>query len=101
MDPDKNLEYKKEKISGAAQLSLGFLKPVLINENFKENYNMTNENSFLFQKKNFYNVMKNAILLNNEDYKIKQRNLVKLRNAIYNISLLNVKKALKSLLIKD
>lgn len=100
LDPDKDHEFKKKKLSGSAQLSYGFLKPALINDYFKDNYNMTNENSFLFKKNNFYNAMKNAILLNNEDYKKMQRNLLQLSNAIYNISLLNVIKALKSLLFK-
>ena len=52
LDPDRDYEFRKEKISGAAQLSYGFLKPVLMNDYFKDIYNMTNENSFLFKKEN-------------------------------------------------
>ena len=98
LDPDIDKAFKKEGLSGSAQLSYGFYKPALINGYFKDNYNMTEENSFIFDKKNFYNIMKEAILLNNKRYKNMQRNLIKLSNKIYNISLLNVKKTINSLL---
>ena len=97
LDPDRDKPFKYERMSGAAQLSYGFYKPALINEYFKDTYNMTKENSFIFTKNNFYNIMKEAILLNNKDYKIMQRNLIKLSKEIYNISFLNVKKTIESL----
>ena len=98
LDPDRDKEFKYESLSGAAQLSYGFYKPALINSYFKDNYNMSEENSFIFDKNNFYNIMKEAILLNNKKYKDMQRNLIKLSNRIYNISLLNVKKTLDNIL---
>ena len=61
---------------------------------------MTKENSFIFEKGNFYNVMKNAILLNNDDYKMMQRKLINLTKMIYYYSISNVKKTLNSLFIK-
>ena len=100
LDPDRDKHFKNEMMSGAAQLSYGFYKPALINDYFKDNYNMTKENSFIFTKNNFYSIMKQAILLNNKDYKSIQRNLINLSNEIYNISFLNVKKTLESLLQK-
>ena len=97
LDPDINKVYKDKKSTGAVQLSYGFKKPPLINNYFKDAYNMSKENSFLFEKENFYNVMKNAILLNNMNYKIMQKNLIQLTKKVYDYSLLNVKKTLNNL----
>ena len=100
LDPDKDHEFKSERNSGTAQLAYGFLKPVLINKYFKDNYNMTSENSFLFDKSSFYETMKEAILLNNKEYKKKQKKLLELQKNIYKISILNVQKTLNSLIKK-
>ena len=100
LDPDKDHEFKSERNSGTAQLAYGFLKPVLINKYFKDNYNMTSENSFLFDKSSFYDTMKKAILLNNKEYKKKQKKLLELKKNIYKISILNVQKTLNSLIKK-
>ena len=99
LDPDIDKCYYDQKATGAAQLSYSFLKPVLINNKFKDIYNRTNENSFIFDKLNFYDVMKDAIKLNNRDYKKKQKNLIDLRERVHKISLLNIYKSLKQLLI--
>ena len=100
LDPDTDKSFINKKVTGAIQLSYGFYKPVLINKYFKDAYNMTKENSFIFEKGNFYNVMKNAILLNNDDYKMMQRKLINLTKMIYYYSISNVKKTLNSLFIK-
>ena len=99
LDPDNKRDkiFKYNKVTGSAQLSYGFLKPVIINYYFSNAYNMTKENCFLFDKTNFYEVMKKAIVLNNQDYKIMQKNLINLSNRLYHDSLLNVKKTLLSL----
>ncbi len=76
---------------------LGFLKPALINEAFKEVYHLNNENSLLYNNTNFYDVMKKAILLSNKKYKIIQRNLIATAKNIYNLSINNVKKTIKSI----
>ena len=100
LDPDRDQTFKTQRVSGAVQLSYGFLKPVLINNYFKETYNMTEDNSFVFDKKNFYNVMRQAILLSNENYNLKRLNLMKLAKDIYDISKFNVQITLNSLLIE-
>ena len=51
------------------QLSLGFYKLALIHKSFAEFYNMTSENSFLFDNSNYYEIMRRAILLNDQEYK--------------------------------
>ena len=99
LDPDRDQVFKNKKATGAIQLSYGFLKPVLINNYFKDAYNMTKENSFVYEKANFYNIMKEAILLNNNDYKKMQNNLIKLTKRVQEISISNILVSLDSLFI--
>jgi hypothetical protein len=66
----KNNElFRRNRLTGSSQLSFGFYKPALIHKSFAEFYNMTSENSFLFDNSNFYEIMRKAILLNNQEYK--------------------------------
>ena len=101
LDPNNKFDkiFKNKKVTGAAQLSLGFLKPSLINNHFNGNYGMSKENSFIFDDKNFYEVMKEAILLNNENYKKMQMNLIELANKVKQKSIINIKETLNSLSI--
>ena len=102
LDPDdkKNRIFKNKKVTGSAQLSLGFLKPAIINKYFQDKYDMNEENSFPFDKKNIYNTLKEAILFNNENYKKMQLNLINLANKAKEKSMINIKKTLNSLSIK-
>ena len=92
-----NDQYRSTRITGASQLSYGFLKPALIHKDFAEFYNMNNKNSFLFDNSNFYQIMRKAILLNEHKYKRKQKNLYELSNSLYSISLQNVIKTLNGI----
>ena len=97
----KNNElFRKNRLTGSLQLSYGFYKPALIHKSFAEFYNMTSENSFLFDNSNFYEIMRKAILLNNQGYKEKQKNLIKLSDSLYKLSLGNVKKTLNSIFMQ-
>ena len=102
LDPDdkKNRIFKNKKVTGSAQLSLGFLKPAIINKYFQDKYDMNEENCFPFDKKNIYNTLKEAILFNNENYKKIQLNLINLANKAKEKSIINIKKTLNSLSIK-
>ena len=97
LDPERieDIDFSKIRVTGSAQLSYGFLKPVLINERFGSFYNFNSKNSFIFEKSNFSNVMKKAIKLENEKYKRMQENLLLLSKEIYSKSLYNVKNSLK------
>ena len=99
LDPEnkEDEEFKNIRVTGSAQLSYGFLKPVLINKNFANIYKFNSNNSFLYENQNFVKVMKDAINLKNKDYKIMQDNLYLLSNYIYNYSLHNVKNCLENL----
>jgi len=90
--------FRRNRLTGASQLSLGFYKLALIHKSFAEFYNMTSENSFLFDNFNFYEIMREAVLLNDKEYKKKQENLIKLSDSLYKISLDNIRKTLNSIL---
>ena len=85
--------YNIGKTTGSAQLSYGFLKPCLINNDFTKTYGMNKENSIIFNnlKDSLYFAMRNAIMMTNEEYKKKQYNLKKTADKIYKISKNNVK----------
>ena len=97
----KNNElFRGNRLTGSSQLSFGFYKLALIHKSFAGFYNMTSENSFLFDDSNFYEIMREAILLNDQKYKEKQKNLIKLSDILYKLSLANIKKTLNSILLK-
>ena len=99
LDPEnkEDEEFKNIRVKGSAQLSYGFVKPVLINKNFANIYKFNSNNSFLYENENFFNVMKDAINQQNKEYRIMQDNLYLLSTYIYNNSLHNVKNCLKNL----
>ena len=92
--------FRRNRLTGSSQLSFGFYKLALIHKSFAEFYNMTSENSFLFDNSNFYEIMRKAILLNDKEYKEKQKNLIKLSDILYKFSLDNIKKTLNSILLE-
>ena len=94
-----NDNFRRNRLTGSSQLSFGFYKPALIHKNFAKFYNMSSENSFLFDNSNFYEIMRQTILLNDQEYKKKQKNLIKLSNSLYKISLGNIIKTLDSILL--
>ena len=98
LDPENKEDevFKNTRVTGSAQLSYGFLKPVLINKYFANIYKFNSNNSFLYENDNFVKVMKDAINQQNKDYVIMQDNLYLLSTYIYNNSLYNVKKCLKN-----
>jgi len=93
--------FRKTRLTGSSQLSFGFYKLALIHKSFAKFYNMSSENSFLFDNSNFYEIMRKALLLNAQEYKEKQKNLIKLSNILYKLSLGNIKKTLNSILLKN
>lgn len=86
--------------SGSRQLSLGFLKPMCINEKFAPQFNLTNSNSIIYEERNLYSAVKSAINMNNEEYKIMQLNLKTLADSIYKASLNNLESSVQNI-IKD
>ena len=95
LDPnnESDLKYRTIQASGSIQLAYGFLKPVIINENFAQIYNLNSENSLIYNDNNIYNSMREAIILDNKKYTILQNNLNKCAKEVYRTSLNNIKKA--------
>ena len=61
--------FRRNRLTGSSQLSFGFYKLALIHKSFAGFYNMSSENSFLFDNSNFYEIMSEAILLDAQKYK--------------------------------
>lgn len=97
--PDNKYDekYKTKKVTGSYQLSLGFNKPCLINNEFADYYDLNSQNSLIYNNKNLYIAMKKAILMNNSEYKKIQHNLQIKKKELYNISVNNVKRAIENL----
>ena len=97
LDPKNNndIPYKTTKVTGNIQLMYGFLKPIIINKEFAQFYDLNINNSLIYyNNSDFYNIMKKAILLDNKSYKNLQRNLKVIEKALYEKSFNNLKKAL-------
>ena len=99
LSPDNKYDekYKTKKVTGSYQLSLGFNKPCLINNEFADYYDLNSQNSLIYNNKNLYIAMKKAILMNNSEYKKIQHNLQIKKKELYNISVNNVKRAIENL----
>ena len=94
LDPKNKYDnlFKTSRVTGSYQLSLGFLKPSLINEAFAEFYYFNNQNSLIYKELDLYSAMKRAILLNKYEYKKMQNALQMQRNEIHKIAIKNIKK---------
>ena len=99
LSPDNKYDeiYKTKKVTGSYQLSLGFNKPCLINNEFADYYDFNSQNSLIYNDINLYSAMKKAILMHNTEYKKIQHNLQIKKTELYNISINNVKRAIENL----
>ena len=97
LDPENENDnaFKKLRMTGSAQLAYGFLKPMIINKEFAENYRASNKIGFIYEKSTFTDIMRQATQLNEREYKIKQNNLKAIAKEIYNVSFENLKAAMR------
>ena len=93
-NPDHN-RYKTGTTTGSFQLSLGFNKPMIINDIFAKHYALNNDNAIVYSENKLYDAMNTAIELPNQKYKNIRSNLANLESKIYNESLNNLAKATK------
>lgn len=84
-------KYLNGVASGAIQLSLGFKKPMIINDKFGEHYEFSRENAIFYEENDLKSAMLQAINLDQDDYLKIQNNLSNLSNKIYNQSLNDLK----------
>ncbi len=96
LDPNNEYDniFKTAMVTGTAQLSYGFSKPVIVNKEFSEFYKFSNENSLIYEDGKLEATLEKAIKSNKNQYLEMQNNLKILANSIYEESLKNVQKAL-------
>ena len=96
LDPNlkQDLIFSNIRATGSAQLSYGFLKPVLINDFFSKFYNFDDSNSIIYDDYNFTEAMRRAINIKNNNYEKIKQNLSLLANKIYVESLFNLENCL-------
>ena len=92
----KHNRYLKGQSSGNIQLSLGFKKPLIINEVFGKNYEFSNDNAIFYSENNLKDGMLKAINISFEDYKKMQNSIDDLSKKIYNQSLNDLKNVIKN-----
>ncbi len=89
--------YLKGQSSGNIQLSLGFKKPLIINEVFGRNYEFSDNNAIMYNENNLKNGILEAINISLEDYEKMQNSIDILANKIYNQSLNDLKNVINNL----
>ena len=93
LDP-KSKEHKRymtTRVTGNAQLSYGFDKPVIINEEFADFYHFNSGNSIIEKGGDLATAMEEAINCSPEEYSKLQDNLKITANEIFKKSLENLK----------
>lgn len=93
---ENHKHYLTGTTSGSKQQSLGFLKPLLINEKFAKEYGFNNKNSIVYRENNLLGSMKNAIKMSQDRYTQMQVFLENLATETYNESLNNLRKVVKN-----
>jgi len=92
-NPD-HTRYKTGTTTGSFQLSLGFNKPMVIEQSFASHYNLDEKNAVIYSGHDLYNAMLNAIKIGSAEYNKMCKNLAILEGDIYQESLENLKKAM-------
>ena len=77
------------------QLSYGFYKIPIIEEQFAKIYKFNNQTKIIFKKHDLISGMERAAKFTKEEYKQMSKNVKILRENIYNISINNLKQYLQ------
>lgn len=96
LDP-KNKEqrgYLTSMTSGSQLLSLGFLRPALMNDAFAKGYGLNSRNAVPYKGEALFEAMQRACRMSAEDYSTMQKMLSELSAAKKKSGLLNLKKML-------
>lgn len=65
---EEHRKYLDSWFTGAAQLSWGFYRPLIMQKEFANSYFLTNDNAVLFEKHSLAGAMERAILMEPNDY---------------------------------
>lgn len=91
-----NTDYGSIKTSGQNQLSLGFLKPLIIQKDFAQKFGFTKKCALFYDdKSDFLNVISDAVNMHNDQYIELQKNLLNYKKELYNVSLKNLSNFIK------
>ncbi|MCA4777328.1 glycosyltransferase family protein [Empedobacter stercoris] len=100
LNPEINnqLRFKDGSVTGSWQTIMGFLKPALINQDFKEYYRFNEKNALIYESNSqLFKVMNEAINMNIEEYKSIQESIRELAGSVYDESLNNLNLSVKYL----
>ncbi|AIT09026.1 hypothetical protein LO80_02900 [Candidatus Francisella endociliophora] len=93
----EHIKYITCKTSGTFQLVYGFLKPIIIKENFAPINGFTENNAILYKKDNDYaKAIIKAINMSSNEYLEVRNSLEKYSSELYNCSLTNLKLNIKN-----
>ncbi len=89
--------YKDKCVTGSTALMYGALKPALLEEDFAESYDLSDENAVLYQKGALSEAMEKAVLLSSDEYTRMVNKLKILRNEKIDQSVKNLELTLKNI----
>lgn len=90
----EHVDYIQNKVTGSYQLSLGFLKPMIINETFANFYNLNEKNAITYKANELTNAIEKGILIDNDNFLNLQKNIIILKENIEEKSIENLRKVL-------
>lgn len=88
--------YLKGQVSGSLQLSLGFAKPLILNEVFATNYGLDNKNCIIYSGNDLGDAMIRAYKMTAYAYDKMQQALIATASNIYQKSLQNLKTSISN-----
>lgn len=97
LDPDyqEHQKYFQSTSSGSVQLSLGFLKPCIIQRKYADTYGFTEDNAIIYNnREDFLSAVQKAVNMTNSEYLQMQTNLKIKADKTYELSLKNLKRLL-------
>ena len=101
-DNPEHRKYITSKTSGTFQLVYGFLKPIIIRENFAAINGFNPTNAILYSQDSQYSdAMIRAINIPSEEYRQIQLNLKQYTNQLYLNSKINLQKLIKGYITNE
>lgn len=97
LDPDypEHQKYFQSTSSGSVQLSLGFLKPCIIQKKYADTFGFAEDNAIIYNdRKDFLTAIQKAVNMTNSEYSKMQYNLKIKADKTYELSLKNLKRLL-------
>lgn len=97
LNPDfpEHQKYFKSTSSGSIQLSLGFLKPCIIQKKYAETYGFTDKNAIIYNTdEDFLSAIQRAVNMTDKEYASMQANLKTKADELSKLSITNLKNLL-------